>query len=124
MISYKIFISLMLMTNFLFMERMERQLLIFGNDKQPLLVKQQLALFDKESTGFNERDIKISVVKKDNLYYKKYCIEPGSFTVILLGKDGTEKFRTSEILPTQKLFALIDAMPMRQAEMKRNNMPK
>ena len=110
-----------MMTGILFMDKNQRQILIFGNDEHPSLVQQQIALFDKEVTGIKERDLKIIIVSKDDLLNKKYQIKTGLFTVILLGKDGTEKFRTDEILLPQKLFAIIDAMPMRQAEMKNTN---
>ena len=121
MIVYKIFVSLLFITNILFMDRIERQLLIFGNYENPLLVQQQLALFNKEAAGIKERDVKITVVSKDDLLNKKYHIKTRLFIVILLGKDGTEKFRTDKLLLPKKLFAIIDAMPMRQAEMKNTN---
>ena len=123
MIVYKIFISLLMITGTLFMDKNQREILIFGNEEHSSLVQQQLALFNKEAAGIKERDIKITIVSKVDLLNKKYHIKAGSFTVILLGKDGTEKFRTDEILLTQKLFAIIDAMPMRQAEMNKNKMP-
>jgi hypothetical protein len=40
------------------------------------------------------------------------------FTVVLVGKDGTEKERWSKPIHTAELFSLIDQMPMRQAEMR------
>ena len=123
MIIYKICISLLMITGILFMDKNQRQILIFGKDEHTSLVQQQITLFDKEVEGIKERDIKITVVAKDDLLNKKYHIKAGSFTVILLGKDGTEKFRTEEILLTQKLFAIIDAMPMRQAEINKNKIP-
>ena len=123
MIVYKIFISLLMITGTLFMDKNQREILIFGNEEHSSLVQQQLALFDKEVVGMKDRDIIITVIAKENLLNKKYHIKEGSFTVILLGKDGTEKFRTDEILLPQKLFAIIDAMPMRQAEMNKNKMP-
>ena len=123
MIVYKIFISLLMITGTLFMDKNQREILIFGNEEHSSLVQQQLALFDKEVVGMKDRDIIITVIAKENLLNKKYHIKEGSFTVILLGKDGTEKFRTEEILLPQKLFAIIDAMPMRQAEMNKNKMP-
>ena len=123
MIIYRIFISLLMMTGILFMDKNQRQILIFGNEEHSSLVKQQLALFDIDVAGIKERDIKITIVSKDNLFAKKYHIKTGSFTVILLGKDGTEKFRTDEIILPQKLFAIIDAMPMRRAEMNKNKIP-
>ena len=112
-----------MITGTLFMDKNQREILIFGNEEHSSLVQQQLALFNKEAAGIKERDIKITIVSKDDLLNKKYHIKAGSFTVILLGKDGTEKFRTDEILLPQKLFAIIDAMPMRQAEINKNKMP-
>ena len=38
--------------------------------------------------------------------------------MILVGKDGTEKLRAHHVVSAQALFALIDAMPMRQREMR------
>ncbi|HMQ58040.1 MAG TPA: DUF4174 domain-containing protein [Rhizobiaceae bacterium] len=39
------------------------------------------------------------------------------FTTVLIGKDGGVKYRAGEAVSARKLFALIDAMPMRKAEM-------
>lgn len=51
---------------------------------------------------------------------RKFQLESGRVTFILIGKDGTVKLRQSELqLPT--LFDVIDAMPMRQAEMARQS---
>ncbi len=40
------------------------------------------------------------------------------FGVILVGKDGTEKLRSSDPVPATTVFETIDAMPMRQREMR------
>lgn len=40
------------------------------------------------------------------------------FSVVLIGKDGGEKLRQTSPLAPADLFALVDAMPMRQAEMR------
>ncbi|MDX1741506.1 MAG: DUF4174 domain-containing protein, partial [Rhodothermales bacterium] len=40
------------------------------------------------------------------------------FEVVLVGKDGTEKERWQEPVPMGRVFALIDAMPMRRREMR------
>ena len=50
---------------------------------------------------------------------KRFNIGPDSFTVILIGKDGGEKLRSSDPIPAQKLLDTIDAMPMRQQEARR-----
>jgi len=51
---------------------------------------------------------------------ERFDVETEGFTVILVGKDGTEKRRETEPVSMASIFATIDAMPMRQAEMKRN----
>lgn len=42
------------------------------------------------------------------------------FGVWLVGKDGGTKLSESKPVTTQKFFSLIDSMPMRRAEMKRD----
>ena len=49
---------------------------------------------------------------------RKFHIGPQDFAVILLGKDGGAKLRSSRPLSMQKLNETIDAMPMRQDEMR------
>ncbi|MDR9436792.1 MAG: DUF4174 domain-containing protein [Thiohalophilus sp.] len=51
---------------------------------------------------------------------ERYGIEPGQFAVILIGKDGGEKYRLYEVPELDGIFALIDGMPMRQNEMAQN----
>jgi hypothetical protein len=40
-------------------------------------------------------------------------------SVVLIGKDGKEKLRRTTPLSSKGLFAVVDAMPMRQAEMRK-----
>ena len=40
------------------------------------------------------------------------------FAVVLVGKDGTEKFRSGEPVAAEEIFRRIDAMPMRRQEMR------
>jgi hypothetical protein len=44
-------------------------------------------------------------------------VEAGTTTFVLIGKDGTEKLRKTEI-DLDEIFEVIDAMPMRKREMK------
>ena len=44
-----------------------------------------------------------------------------AFSVVLIGKDGQEKLRRTSPLAPNELFAIVDAMPMRQAEMRNKN---
>ena len=46
---------------------------------------------------------------------RRFDVAAGDFVVVLIGKDGGEKLRAAE--PSlQEIFALIDGMPMRRAE--------
>lgn len=48
----------------------------------------------------------------------RFHIAPAEFTVLLLGKDGGEKFRSHVPVAMDELNELIDAMPARQHEIK------
>jgi hypothetical protein len=50
---------------------------------------------------------------------KRFSVKQGTFTVILIGKDGGEKLRREEGANLGEIFGLIDTMPMRQREMRR-----
>jgi len=50
-----------------------------------------------------------------------FNLKQDQFQIILLGKDGTIKRRSNVPVPVQELFDLIDAMPMRQEEMRRKH---
>jgi len=45
-------------------------------------------------------------------------VQPGAFNLLLIGKDGGVKYRSTEATNPQQLFATVDAMPMRQSEMR------
>ncbi len=94
-----------------------RMVLVFGNNST--LVQRQLAALQKDSTGLAERDLIVRQPKPGDDLYQTYYITPNEpFTVILIGKDGGEKYRSASILTTNRLFAMVDAMPMRQAEIR------
>jgi hypothetical protein len=50
---------------------------------------------------------------------RRFKVAPGQFTVILAGKDGGEKLRSSQPIPFATLRDTIDSMPMRRQEMRR-----
>ena len=49
---------------------------------------------------------------------KRMKVGADEFAVVLVGKDGGEKMRQAEPLGTEALFKTVDAMPMRQSEVK------
>lgn len=52
---------------------------------------------------------------------KQFDVSPGRFTVILVGKDGGVKLKRHTRIKLNDIFALIDAMPMRQEEMRQKD---
>ena len=96
-----------------------RQVLVFRHDASLPLAKQQLTLFEKSLEGVKERDIKITIAEEGSPLFKKYKVDAQPFTLVLIGKDGYEKYRTNKLLQPADLFSIIDAMPMRRSEMKK-----
>jgi hypothetical protein len=90
------------------------------------LVKQQRILA-ADIEGIKERDLRISVILMEHtntMVYKKYKVPTNKFTFLLIGKDGLEKIRAAQVFSLQKLFTLIDGMPMRQDEMQQRKLKK
>jgi hypothetical protein len=98
-----------------------RQLPIFSNKANAQLEQHQLGLLNKALAGVKERAIKISIIEKESSLFEKYNVDTTQYTVILIGKDGSEKYRTNKIIKIDQLFSIIDAMPMRKSEMNKSN---
>ncbi len=96
----------------------KRQVLIFGKPKS-IEVLQQISILDKEKAGTAERDMTITLVPKGDSRYTKYKADTASFTVVLIGKDGGEKYRSKSLVTAKQFFDIVDAMPMRKSEMRR-----
>ncbi len=106
-------------------------LLLFAPDHQDLRLKQTQYLLQQSSCDIKDRDIITGIIvsqgpstldKKSisrqyaSSLYKQFDILSGQFVVILLGKDGSEKFRVLYLPDLDEIFTLIDGMPMRQDE--------
>lgn len=69
-----------------------------------------------------DEKVAVNNIQKPNLparmFYNYYNIDANDFSVILLGKDGGEKLRKKSFVSAAELFSLIDAMPMRQQEIR------
>ena len=121
-----------------------RALLIFSPTSSDPRFEMQFKAFEKHSQEMADRNLILipllgtwrttdSALRNDNVPFtddkeQKYArtrlhIAPTAFTVILLGKDGGEKFRFSTPVTPDQLFQLIDAMPMRQQEMRNRTPP-
>lgn len=98
-----------------------REVIIFAPDKQNELLKEQLAINSRDPKGLKERDLKITMKRwssEQASTYRRWKAKPGEFTLILVGKDGGEKYRSTKPVTLEKLYSIIDVMPMRRSEMK------
>jgi len=82
----------------------------------------QLAQLRQVSPGVEERDLVILSNQADSVrsssITEKYQTGASGFRFILIGKDGTIKKDSDELVEAGDLFALIDSMPMRKREMR------
>jgi hypothetical protein len=113
-----------------------RPLLIFDTeraDARPLgpSLHEQRALFDRHEVDLKNRDVVLLYVPYSGFegsvwtgLRRQFRVDDRQFTVVLVGKDGGEKFRSHVPVTIEKLDALIDAMPMRQQEVRDELSPK
>lgn len=95
-----------------------REIYIFAADADNAsFITQKSALTDV--AGLNERDIRVHEIvglKANQALFKKYKTSTQNFTFILVGKDGSEKLRSTQPVSKEKLYRTIDDMPMRKSE--------
>lgn len=111
-----------------------RLVLVFGEGANSPSIKKKQALFTKVEQDREERQIKIIYVLPNicsvenpsseiglnpNKVRDYFGVDENFEGVILVGKDGGEKYRKQGVVAPQQIFDLIDGMPMRQAEMKK-----
>lgn len=93
-----------------------RPILVFSAEGDPRL-DDQIARLEASEAALLERDT-IVIVDTEEASPLRARFEPGPFTVILVGKDGTEKLRENRVVGPDEIAALIDTMPMRRREMR------
>ncbi|MBT7714789.1 MAG: DUF4174 domain-containing protein [Deltaproteobacteria bacterium] len=105
-----------------------RIILVFGNQDTNLEAVHKV--FQTQQVNIDERDIKYFLIGKQTLgsgpetftqqyiqeLRRKYGIDQNRLTVILIGKDGGEKYR-QPYLNLIEIYREIDTMPMRMREM-------
>jgi hypothetical protein len=72
----------------------------------------------REAPGANPRPLTDAAVAR---LYDHFGVPTDAFRVVLVGKDGTEKRRDAEPVTPRSIFDTIDAMPMRQREMRESS---
>jgi hypothetical protein len=93
-----------------------RILLLFAPTASDESLKKQIDQIETNRSGFEERDLIAFIIPDQSPLRARLHVDNKTYTVILLGKDGTEKLRQQSVLDPEKLFRLIDSMPMRRAE--------
>jgi hypothetical protein len=96
-----------------------RLLLVFAPSAADPEVQKQRSLVEEKSSGFHDRDLLVFILAEqkggEKALETQFRIRPKSFTVLLIGKDGTEKLRQDSVIQPEKLFRVVDSMPMRRA---------
>jgi monofunctional biosynthetic peptidoglycan transglycosylase len=77
-----------------------------------------LVIFEIFGEGENRVGSSIITNAAGESLREKFGVKPEDHTVILVGKDGGEKLRSTGHVPMEEIFSLIDSMPMRQSEMR------
>lgn len=117
----------------------KRLVLLFSRSKSDAVLDKQLGMLAERRPSLEDRDMVVLVTSgnRDTSAAIGYAslragtaielrrfYEPASsgLTVILVGKDGTEKGRWQGAQDPQLLFDLVDTMPMRQGEVSRRGL--
>jgi len=112
----------------------KRPLLLFAEDERDADLRRQLSAVEASRDRFDERDMVLIIILGAGLSRAEgralttddadrlrasYEVDRGAFALRLVGKDGGVKQQSSDVVPMEALYDLIDAMPMRREEMRR-----
>lgn len=113
-----------------------RVLLVMSNEINTESFQEQIEELTSNLTALNERKLIVYQIKPDRFkqgldkqspwisntkWYDVYADETKSLEIVLFGLDGGKKLDCEQVLTAEKLFANIDAMPMRQSEMRQKH---
>jgi hypothetical protein len=111
----------------------DRPIVIFAPDRYDQRLVEQIGRFSIHRREFRDRDVIVIEVGGPFMraegrglphapeMRERYDVSEDDFTVILIGKDGGEKLRVSEVTDPRVFYDLIDTMPMRQQEIEQGN---
>jgi hypothetical protein len=116
-----------------------RLLFVFAPSETSDSLDAQAARFDGRDAGFRDRDLLLLTITGEaagtlreapgaearplteaavRRLYDHFGVPTDAFRVLLVGKDGTEKRRDAAPVSVRSVFDTIDAMPMRQQELR------
>lgn len=111
----------------------KRVMVVFSPSDDDPQYKEQLQLYAQMQNTLAERDFVVWFLVANRLvvvdgeakphlftrpFYEYFKVDESRFGVIILGKDGEEKLRGHTPVDANELAGLVDAMPMRQQEMR------
>lgn len=114
-----------------------RLLIIYSADQKSTQLQEQLDAIAQIKKRYKERDLKVIILRNEkveiwnsnenhdfqfNQIIKELNIDEDKlYQNLLIGKDGGGKLRSNSPISNEKLFDTIDAMPMRQREIRDSN---
>ncbi len=104
----------------------KRALVVFSPSRSDDRARSFDAMLSAASCEIEDRDLTVIRVASQHAaadpeaqrLRMRFDVEPHDFRIVLIGKDGGEKLRLDEVPELSSIFALIDGMPMRRAEMR------
>ena len=102
---------------------LRRVLLVSAASGDDPAVRRQREFFAAMGANARERDLvlveALGATPGADALRRRLALDARQFTVLLIGKDGGAKLRATHVLGADDLLPVIDAMPMRQDEMRR-----
>ena len=111
----------------------QRVLVIFADTPGSAPLAAQREIIARASDAMAERDLVLVEVVGDSVkgasdsaatLRHRYGVKARTFRALLVGKDGGVKLDSQQPIALQKLTSTIDAMPMRQQEIRRSGQPQ
>ena len=96
----------------------------FHSAQRPEVADRDLIVFEVLESGQSRMNMENLEPQSTDFLRKRFDVNQGQFNVILVGKDGGVKLNRQDKIDLQNIFALIDAMPMRQEEMRQKKKAK
>lgn len=113
-----------------------RLLLVFTPELSHSKTIEVMSMIENNREGILDRDLLVFYIfekgqstygdslmneKSEKHLRQKYYATNGETTVVVIGKDGGEKYRQINQIDVDRIFARIDMMPMRKSELEERN---
>ncbi|MEM6724677.1 MAG: DUF4174 domain-containing protein [Bacteroidota bacterium] len=110
-----------------------RIIVLIAEDAQNPILRKQIKALNHLPEGLKERDLIVFVLSPKEstgpegqipgvdyeAIVQQFKAQDKPFNFQLIGKDGGTKLRRTDYVQPEEIFAIIDAMPMRRSEMRR-----